>query len=245
VSGRPRQRLGDVSSRLEGFVITSFDVDPARLREHVDPSVEIETCTIGGRERALVSAVSFLNTRFFVGFAPFVKLSCGQTNYRAYGRRDGKRCVWFFGTGLDSIFVAMPRHLWRLPWHRMRVTREGSWDGDRLRSYGWHARADGAEERLVFEGTGEPLGVLPGFETAEETREVLTHPLVGYLWTRGGRLVTYGVWHEELVMEVARVKEARYERFERLGLVAPGQPPHSVLVQRLTDFLVLLPPRRA
>lgn len=242
---RPRARLTDVSSTLRDFVITTYDVDPERLASFLPRGIEVERFTLNdGRERALVSAVSFLNTRFFVHFAPFVVLTCEQTNYRAYVRRDGQRAVWFFGTGLASPFVHLPRVAWRLPWHRMRVERSSAWCGDALESLRWHARADGAEERLELRGTGRALSVLDGFASAQGTHEILTHPLVGYLRRRDDRIVTYGVWHAHLVMEEAEVLDARFERYEQLGLVAPEQKPHSVLVQRQTQFLVLLPPRR-
>lgn len=239
-----RQRLTDVSSVLQGFVITTFDVPVDALAAFLPRGLEPEAFPLEGGDRAMVSAVSFLNTRFFVGFAPFVRLTCAQTNYRAYIRRGGARCVWFFGTALDSVFVHLPRLAWRLPWHRARVRREARFEGEALRSLSWHARAEGAEERLEVEGTGERLGLLPGFRTAEDTHEILTHPLVGYLRRRDGRIATYGVDHAHLVMEVARPIEARFERFEALGLVRSGQAPHSVLVQRETHFVVRLPPRR-
>lgn len=243
---RPRARLTDVSSSLRDFVITTYDVACDRLASFLPPGLEVERVTIEGRERALVSAVSFLNTRFYVHFAPFVKLECGQTNYRAYVRRkNGERAVWFFGTSLGSPFVMLPRHAWRLPWHRMHLTRSSRWEGERLGSLSWHARAEGAEERLELEGTGRALGVLAGFDTAEDTHAILTHPLVGFLRRRDRKLVTYGVWHAPLVMEEAKVREARFELFERLELVTRSQAPHSVLVQRATDFLVRLPPRPA
>ncbi len=240
----PRPRLTDVSSRLFDFAITTFDVDPERLASFLPSGLEVERFEIDGRSRALVSAVTFLNTDFYVHFAPFVRLRCEQTNYRAYVRRGGERAVWFFGTGLASPFVLLPRHAWGLPWHRMRVTRHSRWDGDALRELRWHARAEGSEERLDVRGTGRPLGRLPGFAGVEATHAVLTHPLVGYVRRRGGSVATYGVWHAKLVMEEAAVHDARFERFEALGLVAPAQAPHSVLVQRTTEFVVLLPPRR-
>lgn len=240
----PRPRLTDVSSRLFDFAISTFDVEPARLAAFLPAGLEVEPFEIGGRPRALVSAVTFLNTDFYVHFAPFVRLCCEQTNYRAYVRRGGERAVWFFGTGLASPFVLLPRYAWGLPWHRMRVTRHSEWDGDALRRLRWHARAEGAEERLDLRGTGRPLDRMPGFAGRADAHEVLTHPLVGYVRRRGGSVATYGVWHAKLVMEEAEVRDARFERFEALGLVAAGQAPHSVLVQRTTDFVVLLPPRR-
>lgn len=241
---RPRPRLTDVSSRLFDFAITTFDVDAEKLASFLPPGVTPERFELAGRERALVSAVTFLNTDFYVHFAPFVRLTCEQTNYRAYVRRGAERAVWFFGTGLASPFVLLPRHAWRLPWHRMHVERESRWEGDALKELRWRARADGAEEELDLTGTGRPLSCLAGFGTLEATHEVLTHPMVGYLRRRDGRIVTYGVWHDRLVMEEAEVKKARFQRFEALGLTTRDQAPHSVLVQRTTDFVVRLPPRR-
>lgn len=240
---RPRPRLTDVSSDLIDFVITTFDVDADVLARLLPDDSSPERFTLAdGRTRAFVSAVSFLNTNFFVRFAPFVRLSCGQTNYRAYVKRGDARAVWFFGTGLDTAFVNLPRHLWRLPWHRMHVERKSEWNGDLLRELHWHARAEGAEERLRLRGTGRPLERLDGFDSLAHTHEVLTHPLTGFLRRRDERVVTYGVWHELLVMELA-AGDARFEKFEQLGLVVAGQAPHSVLVQRSTHFDVHLPPR--
>lgn len=238
----PRQRLTDVSSDMLGFAITTWDVAPSLLARQLPHGLEPECFQLRGDERALVSAVTFSNTNFYVGFAPFVKLSCAQTNYRAYVKRDGRRAVWFFGTSLDSMFVALPRYVWRLPWHRVRVQTKHDL-GDHL-VYDWRGEAPGAEERLLLHGTGERLAVLPGFSGAAETHEVLTHPTVGYVRRQNGDVVSYGVSHAPLVMEVATPAEARFELFERLGLVEAGQAPHSALVQRSTRFLVLLPPRR-
>lgn len=238
----PRQRLTDVSSDMVGFAITTWGVAPAELAKHLPPGIVPECFRLAGEESAFVSAVTFTNTNFYVGFAPFVKLCCAQTNYRAYVTCGGARAVWFFGTSLDSVFVAMPRHLWGLPWHRARV-RTAHALGEQL-VYDWHAEARGAEERLRLEGTGQPLATLPGFKDAAETHEVLTHPTVGYVRRRDGSVATYGVWHAPLAMEVATPLEARFQLFEELGLVEAGQAPHSALVQRATRFLVLLPPRR-
>lgn len=241
----PKPSLGDVNSTLFDFAITTFDVDVEKLASFLPPGLEVERCQLkDGRERALVSAVTFHNTSFYVQFAPFIRLACEQTNYRAYVKRGEERVVWFFGTALASPFVMLPRYAWRLPWHRMHVERRGVWRGDALTSLDWHARAEGAEETLRVRGTGRALHQLDGFADLETTHRVLTHPTRGFLRTRRGRIVTYGVWHAPLVMEEAEVDEARFERFEKLGLVQPGQAPHSVLVQRTTDFLVRLPPRR-
>lgn len=240
---RPRARLTDVSSRLLGFAITTYDVPVPALVRHLPEWLQPVTGEVAGRERAFVSAVSFENTDFYVHFAPFVRLRCFQTNYRAYVRRDGEDAVWFFGTSLGTPFVALPRAAWRLPWHRSRGVTRHEWQGDRAARYDWEQHAPGRFERLVAQGRGEPLAALPGFSDAATTARVLTHPLRGYVRRANGAVATYGVWHEPLRMDVATPSEARYQWFESLGLVERGQAPHSVLVQRETDFLVKLPPR--
>lgn len=240
----PRARLTDVSSHLVGFSITTFDVDPSALRAFLPRDLTPHVGPIDGKARAFVSAVSFENTRFYVHFAPFVKLRCFQTNYRAYVRRGDEEVVWFFGTSLGSMFVHLPRLTWGLPWHRTRgATRHRFTDG-RCERFDWEQHAPGKEERLLAKGTGEKLGHLPGFRDEEETWRLLTHPLEGFVRTTGGKIATYGVRHGRLDVELAEPEIARYEWFESLGLVREGQRPHSVLVLGETDFLVRLPPRR-
>jgi hypothetical protein len=74
----------------------------------------------------------------------------------------------------------------------------------------------------------------------------LTHPLTGYYRRRDGVLGTYAIWHDRLRPTVGRLRSARFGLFDRLGVVpyAEQARPHSVLVQRRTEFTVYLPPRR-
>lgn len=245
---RPRFGLFDVSSHLHHFVTTTWDVDVDALASHLPDELEPDAFTLDdGRERAFVSAVSFLNRGFHVGFAPWLKLTVRQTNYRAYVKRGHERPVWFFGTSLSSrVGLLIPQLVWRLPWAYADGNVDASWNGESLESLRWIAMGSLGEERLAIEGTGKPMGRLDGFPDQEMTQLVLTHPMVGFLRRRGsGAVVTYGVWHAPLSLERCYVKEARFEQFERLGLVEPDTPPHSVLVQRHTHYLIDLPPRRA
>ena len=178
---RPSARITDVSSTLRDFAITTWDVSAEKLQSFLPNGLTADTFEFSdGRTRAFVSAVTFLNTRFYVHFAPFVRLQCEQTNYRAYIRRGNERAVWFFGTTLASRFVLLPRHAWQLPWHYATVKRTSEWTGDALKSLDWTATASGAAERLLVKGTGKPLAKLEGFSSLEQTHHVLAHPLVGY-----------------------------------------------------------------
>ncbi len=237
-------RLFDVSSDLVDFAITTFDVSPERLAALLPRGIEPERVTLDdGHERALVSAVTFVNTRFFVGYAPFVRLRCAQTNYRAYVRRGPERGCHFFATHLDHPFVVMPRYGWKMPWSRSHVTLETRWSGERLERLEWNGVGGEGVERLVARGRSEPTGTRWGFEDEASTAQMLTAPLLGWLRRRDDRIATYSVWHAPLALERCDVDEARFECWERLGLVEKDQPPHSVLAQRLTKYLVQLPPR--
>ncbi|MDL2335640.1 MAG: DUF2071 domain-containing protein, partial [Chloroflexota bacterium] len=96
-----------------------------------------------------------------------------------------------------------------------------------------------------LEGSAEPLGALDGWSTPDEAALVLTHPLIGFFaHNRGSGVGRYEVWHAPLKLTMGRALEAHFSAFEDRGLIRPGQEPHSVLLQRSTDFVVLLPPTR-
>ena len=70
------------------------------------------------------------------------------------------------------------------------------------------------------------------------------HP-VPLLHRRDGRLGTYSVWHDRLRPLRGVSRHAHFEVFTRLGLVERGAAPHSVLLQRETEFIIKLPPKLA
>ena len=74
---------------------------------------------------------------------------------------------------------------------------------------------------------------------------LLTHPFAGWYRRRDGRLGTYRVWHRPLELTTGSVTRADIRLFERLGLVPRDEQttPHSVLLQRATEFAIELPPR--
>jgi hypothetical protein len=158
-------------------------------------------------------------------------------------RRGQERCVWFFGTSLATLWVWVPRYLWRLPWHRARMRFDCRFEGERCARYRLEVRSRWGDAEVELTGSATPAGRLDGFADEEETALVLTHPLAGFFGRRDGRVGTYSVWHDRLRLQRAEVQTARFQVFERLGLVEPGQPPHSALVQREAEFIIQLPPR--
>jgi uncharacterized protein YqjF (DUF2071 family) len=73
----------------EDFALITWEVDPDRLAEPL-PDGFTPDIRAG---RALVSMVPFRDRRFDFRSAPFVPVTCGQVNYRAYVRHgDEARC---------------------------------------------------------------------------------------------------------------------------------------------------------
>lgn len=244
---RPHVRRLDATTGLEHFAIVTFAVDPAKLTAVLPAGLAPEVRRLDdGSERGFVSAVSFRDVDFRFAFAPWLRASFFQTNYRAYVRGpDGGRAVFFFGTTLDSRLVSLPRLAWGMPWHGGTTRIEADWSDDgRCVSYRHRCSGRWGAADIELSGTGEPAGRLDGFADADDAAVVLTHPLDGYFMRRDGRLGRYSVWHERLRPQLGIARRAGYAVFEEIGLVGPGATPHSVLLQRSIEFAVLLPPSR-
>jgi hypothetical protein len=240
-----------VETTLQHFVIVTYWVHPSDLRKHVHPRFEPVCLAAGGRSRqALVSVVTFLDRDFrFVAF-PYFKGSFGQTNYRAYveDTETGEHVAWFFGTCLDSISVAIPRHLWKLPWHRARMDFACRYDqaAGRYTTFNVRTRSGWAPAQLSVEDSGRPPNQLAGVSNLEAGLVLLTHPLRGYFFRKDGALGSYAIWHDLAKPTVGALEEAKYPLLRQLGLVEYGDRNdiHSVLLQPSIDFTIYLPPSR-
>lgn len=239
----------DVVSTLEHFSIITYSLEPERLQAHLAPRFEPVCARLSdGTVRALMSVVPFRNTNFHSPRFPLLRASFGQTNYRAYvlDRETGKQAAWFFGTTLDSASVAIPRYLWKLPWHPGRMRFSCEWAGGRYTCYAMQTKSAWASVELELEDTGAQVAELDGFPDLETGRVLLTHPLVGFYFRRDGAPGSYPVWHDRLMLTVGQCRRARFDLLDRLDLVcfaAQGQP-HSVLIQPKTEFTIYLPPRK-
>lgn len=248
---RPALAGLDVLANLEHFAIISYAVPPERVRPHVDSRFELD-CFVGadGAPRVWVSVVPFEDQDFRLAAVGWPRFRFGQTNYRTYviDRQTGERAVWFFGTTLDSWFVVVPRNVWKLPWHRGRVRFSCDFDEkeNRYTRYRMVTKSAWAPVELEIEDSGRPVSALEGFPDLEAGLVALTHPLTGVYYRRDGQLGTYGIWHDRLQCTSGRIVKARFGLLERLGIATRAEQaaPHSVLLQRRTEFAIHLPPRR-
>jgi uncharacterized protein YqjF (DUF2071 family) len=239
-----------VETTLQHFVSVTYWVDPFNLRRHIHPRFRPVCLDNGGSRQALVSVVTFLDRDFRFVICPWFKRSFGQTNYRAYveDTQTGEHAAWFFGTCLDSVSVAVPRYVWRLPWHRARMDFACRYDqaAGRYAIFNVKTRSDWASAHLAIEDSGEPPSKLAGVSNLEAGLVLLTHPLRGYFFRQDGTLGTYSVWHDRTNSTVGTIQEARYPLLQQLGLVEEGdrRNVHSVLLQPSIDFTIYLPPSR-
>ncbi|MFT7617152.1 MAG: hypothetical protein ACI97A_000786 [Planctomycetota bacterium] len=240
--------LFDVETTLAHFAIVTYYVDPESLRVHIDERFEPDCVETPDGKKALVSVVPFLDRDFRYVRFPWLQWEFGQTNYRAYvtDKETGEHVAWFFGTVLDSIFVNIPRHLWKLPWHRAKIRFDTSYDKEQARytRYRMSATSDWASAELELEDSGQELKSLDGFLSLESGRVILTHPMIGAFNRRDGRLGSYSIWHDKLELTTGRAVTARFPLLHRLGLVEKGDLSglHSVLIQPRTEFTIYLPP---
>ncbi len=246
---RPAPGKIDVVTRLRHFAIVSYAVAPDRVTPHLHPRFECD-CFAGddGAPRVWVSIVPFEDQDFRFVRCPWPKFRFGQTNYRTYviDRATGARGVWFFGTSLASWTVAVPRFLWKLPWHAARMQFDCDYDAaaHRYRTYHLATRSAWAPVELELEDTGAAVERLAGFDNLESGLVLLTHPLIGLFYRRDGQLGTYRVWHDRLHCTEGRMRNAKIGLFDRLGLVpfSEQSQPHSVLIQPESEFTIYLPP---
>lgn len=215
---RPALSRWDVVTTLRHFAIITYAVDPERVRPHLHPRFALETFPgPDGNSRAWVSAVPFEDQDFcFVGAQRF-KFCFGQTNYRTYvvDSETRRRLVWFFGTSLDSWSVVVPRHLWKLPWHRGHINFDCELDseGQRYQRYRMTTRSDWAAVDLELEDSGRPVSELIGCDDLEAGLVILTHPLYGVFYRRNGSLGSYSIWHDRLGLSTGKCIQARFDLF--------------------------------
>jgi uncharacterized protein YqjF (DUF2071 family) len=248
---KPIPRGLAAETTLQHFVIVTYWVDPSNLRKHLHPRFEPVCLSVKNRSRqALVSVVTFLDRDFRFAVCPWFKRSFGQTNYRAYVKdtQTGEHAAWFFGTCLDSVSVAVPRYIWRLPWHRAQMDFECRYDQEAARYaiFKVRTRSRWAPARLAIEDSGKTPTQLAGVSNLEAGLVLLTHPLRGYFFLQDGALGSYAIWHDRAQLTVGTIQEAKYPLLQQLGLVEDGVQSdiHSVLIQPSIDFTIYLPPSR-
>lgn len=241
---RPPRRPWHATATLEHVANVTWAVDPDRLAtilpDGFEPQIFDTSSTSGASAAscALISAVSFANRSFHFRAAPFVRMSCGQVDHRAYVVHRGERGVWSITSSMDHPLVAVARVGFSMPWHREEIRITAQWSDDRCARMSIAvAGADGAAT-TVLEGAddGEVPDVL--------RTPMVTDPAVAWFARQRGGVGRYSVWHRPLDLHPMRVVAARSRPFEAAGVLDTTAAPLGALVAQRSSFDIHTPPRR-
>jgi hypothetical protein len=242
--------LWDVHTTLCHFSQVNYAVAARKLAKFIPAErFEISEFNIDGNRMAMLSAVSFVDVDFrFQRLLPFVRFRFAQTNHRAYviDKRTGQYGVWFFGTTLGSPVVELARSLWRIPWHQAHYRVECSYNDAKRRYMAYHMliESDWCSAQINIWDSGSGLALQEGFETMDEMRLILTHPVDGFYNRLDGVPGRYSIWHDRMEMTLGQASELYFSLYDRLGLLSKYdmQHPHSVFLCPQVPFQIHLPP---
>lgn len=242
--------IWDVQTTLRHFAQVNYAVQAKKLARYIPMDrFEIPEFSINGSRMAMLSAVSFEDVDFrFQRLLPFVRFHFAQTNHRAYviDRRTSQHGVWFFGATLGSPVVAFARRVWRIPWHRAHYRVDCSYSESKRRYMAYHMLIESAwcSAQINIWDSGAGLSLQEGFETMDEMRLILTHPVDGFYNRLDGIPGRYSIWHDSMDMTLGQASELYFSLYDRLGLLSKYdmQHPHSIFLCPQVAFEIHLPP---
>ena len=219
---------------LRSFALITYRIEAQALASVIADSRFAPEAIGGG---TLVSAVHFIESDFRVPGLPLGRWRFLQTDYRGYvrDRRTGEPGVWLLGSALDSPLAALPRRLWRMPWHRTPHALETT--GDRWR---WTCASGWGEGHADIRPDIGPVTHLDGFADLAAARLVLTHAVHGWYRRNDDRIGRISIWHPTMDWRLGAADSVDHPVFAKAGI--PLQGLHSVLTTRSIPFVIGLPP---
>ena len=84
------------------------------------------------------------------------------------------------------------------------------------------------------------------FESLEEAKLILTHPVTGYFKRSDDKIGRYKIWHPKMEISIGKANNLYFEKFEHLNLLNKDQMknPYSILLTKEIDFIIDLPPKK-
>lgn len=248
---RGPQHCLNAQTTLRDLLLINYAVPKDRLSPHIPSErFEIPEFETEYGKRAFLSVVPFVDEDFyFPKIFPKCKFRFYQTNHRAYviDRATGEHAVWFFGTNLGSRLVAIPRSMWKIPWHYSTYSVNVKFDDGKgkYEKYSYQFRSDWCRGEIEIEDTGTPISDHRGFSGLDEMKLVLTHPVTGYFKRLDQQLGTYSIWHPEMKMTLGRPLHLYFSLYESMGIMSASEMefPHSIFVCPKVNFEIYLPPR--
>ncbi|MDQ3916137.1 MAG: DUF2071 domain-containing protein [Actinomycetota bacterium] len=243
-----RPRRGPLAAEaevdLENVVFVTHAVPAARVRSLLPPGLALETFEgEDGRETALVTTTCFCNRDVRWRLTRRPTHTFNQITFRTYVTHGDDRGLYFFGDYVDTLSS------WAVQGMLAKGTKLAKFDLDIERDgrgyarYSCAARSGAEAIRFVAETSGEPPAVHP-FTTGRQHDQFITFRLHGFARNPFG-LHSHGrVDHRRFRTLSGRLLEGRFDFWENLGILEPGEtlPAYSVLTEPHIRF-ILMPPR--
>jgi|SRR5690554_6756861 len=248
INNLPKNKILNVHTKLEHFSIITYLVEIQKLERHIPDEYKIFTVRIDSIEYGLVSAVTFVDKDFnFKNLFPFYKVNFPQTNYRCYiiDKKSGENCAWFFGTGIGSKLVSIPKNIWKMPWFYSDYETDFLLENGTYLDYKVKIKAENSNASIdIVQDVNSVFDKLD-FNSLEEATLILTHPVTGYFKRSDNKIGRYKIWHPKMEISVGKANELYFEKFEKLNLLNKEQMqnPYSILMTKKIDFIIDLPPK--
>ena len=216
---------------LRNLLFINYAIAPERVRQLVPSQFDLDTrqdklCNA----RAFVSAVPFEVAEIRSSSLSMPGLRFNQINYRAYLVSSEGAAVYFLGLRVGSRMVAASASFLNLPVSQEAI---GLSVGDGTSELHYGVEAEGLSAYISLENAGN------NFEAESDpavTSEFITERPVGFIRSTDSDTYKITVEHPRLDAVRAQVERVRAPMLESLGILDPGELPHSVLYVKEAMF---------
>ena len=237
------ERLTTISVDVVNFALVTYAVPASRVRRLVPSRLTLETFVEGEDERCLVSATCFCNERFRWSALPHPHFTFDESTYRTYVTHRGRRGAFFLQRYLGKTLAWLPQRLFDMKVSLADFDVRTDRDDDGYTGYSCEVRSGDVQNNFTITATEEPAP-RPPFSTGDEIAQHITYRLHGFFIGSPSLPGHMPVSHRRMRPRAGRLSSARFDTWERLGVLNPDEvtAPYSVLVEPRIHFL-LHPPR--
>lgn len=179
IAKRQKRSLIDVNTNLAHFALISYAVPLEKIQRLIPKPFKLWSFNKNGTDYALISAVAFMDKDFSFRLAKAIKFKFFQTNFRTYiiNQETNEYSAWFFGTTLGSVTNLVPKVFWQMPWQYGKYKFEHSLKDNIYSKYQMSFSSRQGNGIVDIYSTSKKMKLLEGFESIEQQKFILTHPI--------------------------------------------------------------------
>jgi uncharacterized protein YqjF (DUF2071 family) len=243
-----RPRRGPLAAEaevdLENVIFVTHAVPAERIRRYLPSGLALETFEDeDGHEASLVTTTCFCNRDVRWRLTRRPTHTFNQITFRTYVTHGDDRGLWFFGDYVDTVSSWAVQRLLAKGTKLAKFDLDVERDGRNYTRYSCRARSGDETVAFVAETFAPPPALHP-FTTGRQHDQFVTYRLHGFARNPLG-LHSHGrVDHRRFRTTSGRLLEGRFDFWERLGIIEPGErlDAFSVLTEPHIRF-ILMPPR--